>query len=130
MARGPATGANRKVLSRDTVAEHWDGEAPDWIVRLADLCDGSSQNAIAKALGYSAATISNVLRNRYPADMSGIEDAVAELVAGGAVECPALGPITTEDCAEWRGKAGVLSTSNPQRVQMRAACLKCRRFKR
>lgn len=131
MARGPAAGTNRGgVRSMDTVREQWEGEAPDWVLDLAAACDASSQNAVAKRIGYSAAAVSNVLRNRYCADTHGIEQAVRVLLGEGPVECPAIGRITNADCAAWREKAKTLSSGNPLRVQMRAACRNCERNKR
>ena len=56
--------------------------------------------------------------------------AVRVLLGEGPVECPAIGRITNADCAAWREKAKTLSSGNPLRVQMRAACRNCERNKR
>ena len=45
----------------------------DWISELKAECAKTSQAKVAKEMGYSAATISLVLKGRYAGDLSAVE---------------------------------------------------------
>ncbi|MGZ9811259.1 hypothetical protein ACXN5S_12425 [Pseudoroseicyclus sp. H15] len=110
--------------------EAWGAELPDWVVSLAEACAASSQNKVAARVGYSGAVISGVLSRRYRGDMSAVEERVRGALMRAVVDCPALGELPTNECADWRKKARQFSGHNSQRVRMYRACHGCPRFKR
>ena len=106
------------------------GDVPDWIVALVNACDatGSSQNKVAKRLGYTACVVSLAIRNQYTGDMSAAETRVRAILIPEQVQCPAIGPISSADCLEWQDKAGALVNSVPHEVRMYRACNRCPRY--
>ena len=108
---------------------HWGVGMPDWIKVLATECSrpGSSQAQVAKKLDRTGAVISQVLRNKYPADLKRIEERVRGVFMNGTVECPALGPIPTQACQDWRDKSRTFAAGNPLRARMFRACRACPR---
>ncbi|APE43628.1 hypothetical protein BOO69_09535 [Sulfitobacter alexandrii] len=113
----------------DMAQECW-GVLPDWVEALVNACDadGSSQNKVARRLKFSATVISQVLRNEYKGSLGNIERRVRAIYAPGTVQCPALGPISSEDCLTWQDDAGELRSSAPMTVRMFRACRKCPRY--
>lgn len=74
--KGGATLAGRpdaQKFSVDRARKAWGADLPDWIARLADACDQTSQVRVAKALGVSAATVNLALGRRYPGRMDRLE---------------------------------------------------------
>lgn len=111
----------------ETAREAWGADLPDWIEALALECTRASQNKVAARLGRSGAMVSQVLRNKYAAGLSGFEELVRGVLMNATVECPALGKMPTHECLAWRGKAGEFATGNPLRVRMWRACGACPR---
>jgi hypothetical protein len=103
----------------------WDGAAPDWVEALARACAASSQNAVAARLNRSAALVSQVLRRKYPGDLSAVEERVRGVLMAKAVACPALGTLPVHECQDWRVKARTFSNHNGVRVRMFRACNRC-----
>ena len=108
-----------------TAEEAWGTPLPDWVRALAIHCQRTSQNAVAAKLGRSAAVISNVLRAKYAADTSRIEERVRGVFLNGCVICPALGDLPMNECQDWRGKARTFAAGNPLRTRMFRACRAC-----
>ncbi len=81
-----------KASPREVARQHWGEPLPDWIARLAEECEATSQRQAAERIRYSAGLVSNVLRNRYTGDMAGVEEAVRGALMGDTVTCPELGP--------------------------------------
>ena len=109
----------------ETVRQYWGEDAPDWVMRLAKECAGSSQRQIAAKMGRSGALVNQVLRNKYKGDMTAVEGRVRGLFMNGTVTCPALGEIPINECQEWREKARIFGNANMQRVHMFKACGRC-----
>lgn len=120
-------GARGYVMSErlDTARGAWGAPTPDWIEALVRACDESSQNNVARRLGYSGAVVSQVLRNRYPGDIAGIERLVRANLMLEKLSCPALGVIKLSECLKHRASAEDFVRRNPLAVQMRRACLRC-----
>lgn len=110
-----------------TAREAWGGECPDWIEALAVECDRTSQNQVAKRLERSTALISNVLRNKYRADMRATEELVRGTLMSETIVCPALGEIGKQTCQKWRRKSRNFENVNSLYVQMFRACNRCPR---
>lgn len=105
----------------------WGGVAPDWVMVLADECDLTSQNKVAKRLGYSAAAISCVLNGKYAGSFDRLEAKVRAVLMRDVLDCPSLGEIPSADCKSWREKSTNFRAVNPMRVQMFRACRACPR---
>ncbi len=111
----------------DIVREAWGIAAPDWIVALARACDATSQNKTAERVGYSASTVSSVLKGTYGGDMRTVEDHVRGVFLSETVRCPVLGALPKNKCATWRKRARSPELINTLRTTMRRACLECPR---
>lgn len=111
----------------EIAATAWTDGLPEWVRRLAEECAETSQNRAARRLGYSAATISQVLRAKYPGDLGGIEERVRGILMAEVIDCPALGEIATHECQEWRKRSHDFSPVNTLRVRMFRACNRCPR---
>lgn len=96
------------------------GEAPDWIVALAKACSESSLKPVSRSLGYSVATISQVLSNSYRGDV----DRVAEMVRGAlmqaTVDCPVIGEIGRDRCLQEQDEP--FRATSAFRAQLYHAC--------
>jgi hypothetical protein len=120
MKRPPITAP----AARFRAATAWGEDIPAWVTALAVACDGSSARRVAERLGYSAATISLVLRRQYRGDLSRIETAVRGAFMGGTVACPAMGhELPGDQCVTWQRRP--YDGSNHQTVRMFQACRSC-----
>ncbi|MFN4191846.1 MAG: hypothetical protein ACK4FR_02790 [Tabrizicola sp.] len=120
-------------MSSDLVSaaeDAWGAPLPDWIRALAVACDRSSQSRVAARLGRSPAVVSTVLRRKYAGSYERIEERVRGLLMDGVVDCPAMGPLPTNECQDWREKARVFAVGNPRRTRMYRACHRCPIFQR
>ena len=105
----------------------WGCEIPDWIETLAIECGRSSQTKVARALDRSGAMISQTLANKYPGDLSALEDRVRGVFMDAKVDCPAMGAMPMQICQDWRAKSKTFAWGNPQRTRMYRACNGCPR---
>lgn len=101
----------------------WGKKVPDWITALALACDNSSQGAVAKTLGISAAVVNQALGNVYKGRLDRIEARVRGEYMKAVVECPVLGEISTRDCIA--NQTVKFRPTNPLRVALRRACPIC-----
>ena len=114
------------VQPADEIAkQYWGDDVPDWVMRLAEQCMASSQNQVAKNLGYSASVVNQVLRHKYAGNLTNIEDVVRGKFMAEVVDCPYLGRLPKHECKGWRDKARKFVGSSPFRVRMFKACGKC-----
>jgi len=109
----------------ETATAHWGRDLPDWVRRLAEEADATSQNRAARRIGYTAGALSGVFRNSYGASMAGIEEQVRGVLMKKTVTCPVMGEIGTHDCRAWRQRARAFSSHNALSVQMFRACKRC-----
>lgn len=109
------------------VAAFWGAEAPDWVHVLAAECQRSSQTAVAKRLEVSLTMVNQTLRQKYPGDLSRIEDLVRGHYMAAVVDCPAKGQIAANVCRMWRDRSQHLVPVNHERVLMFRACAACPR---
>ena len=118
MNRGPKSGgATVDHVARATSA--W-GDAPDWIIVLAEACAKSSQSAVARRLDYSGSAISAVLSNSYRGDVDRIEQMVRGVLMAETLPCPVLGALPRNQCLEWQARPYAATSSH--RVAMYRAC--------
>lgn len=109
----------------ETTRASWGADLPEWIEALALECERSSQNKVALKLGRSGALISQVLRNKYPGDLDGLQERFEAEFQQAAIYCPALGGISLSECLSWRRKARDFQNTNSMRVRMFRACQRC-----
>lgn len=95
----------------------------DWLAALRQASAESSQNAVAKRLGVTGSTISQVLAGKYAASTATIEQRVRGALMQQTIECPQLGEISSKVCLDWQKKP--FAATNPLRVRMFKACNQC-----
>lgn len=102
----------------------WGEGIPLEVAVLAEACRARSQRAVAQQLGYSDATISYVLSNKYQnGDLPKLFLTIRGALMGETVECPVLGEIARDQCLDNQGKP--FSTANPARARLYRACRRC-----
>lgn len=92
----------------------------DWIDELKIECTKSSQAKVAKEMGYSAATISLVLKGKYTGDLSAVERTFKGCFKNALLICPVLGELSVDRCVRYQRQK--FSAVNPQRVALYKAC--------
>ncbi len=107
------------------VSEYWGEDAPDWVLRLAQECELTSQNKVAAVLKLSAPVISSTLRNKYAGTLASVEARVRGVYMSGKLICPALGEVPSHVCQDWRRKSKRFAPTNTQRSRMFRACNNC-----
>ena len=122
MKRGPQPGQISPRVSVANATAAWGDEMPDWVVTLAQACDRSSQNAIAKRLGLSGSVVSAVLRRNYSGNYETVEQATRGALMGDTLICPVLGEIATHACLEHQKKARYPVAASSARVRISRAC--------
>ncbi|MBO9419177.1 transcriptional regulator [Labrenzia sp. R4_2] len=104
----------------DKAQAAWGPDMPEWIRELAGLASRSSLNAAAKRLGYSPATLSQTLANKYPGDLEKLAATVRGALMGETVVCPVLGTIGRDACLAWQSKPRAVT--NAVRTRVFRAC--------
>lgn len=94
-----------------------------WLEELRSQCTQKSQAEVSRELGVSSAMISQVLKDKYPGDLSRLEKLVRGEYLGETVACPVLGELELDNCQRYQRERG--TTHNPLRVQLYRACKKC-----
>lgn len=94
---------------------------------LQQAVAGSSQAEVARQLGYSPATVSQVLAGNYPGRTERIATRIVEVYGEkygcATVDCPVLGVISVARCISESKKE--FSTANPQSVELWDTCPDC-----
>lgn len=109
----------------DIAEEHWGEALPDWVRRLAEEADATSQNRAAKRIGYTGGALSSLFRNTYKANTKGIEEQVRGHLMKATLTCPELGEIGPHICRDWRNRAKHFSSHSGLTVRMFRACKRC-----
>lgn len=108
-------------------ADAWGDALPDWVKALAAKVDETSLSRCRVLVGYSAATISYVIRRRYPGDMAAVEERVRATLMASTVICPEVGEMSLASCIEWRGRCADFKPLSGHHRKMRDACALCPR---
>jgi len=82
----------------------WDSAPPDWVRVLAEEAARSSMGAVAKRIGYSTGVVSAVIANKYKGDLGAVEARVRGALLSEEVECPVLGAVRKDRCADEQKK--------------------------
>lgn len=108
----------------------WGGEVPEFVRAIIKACEApnSSQNKVARKLGYSGAAISQVIANKYQGETDMIADKVRMVLLQSTVDCPALGEIPELGCVAWQEEAVAEAFKTPFKVKMAHACRRCPKF--
>lgn len=106
---------------------HDHGPDTYWLDLLRQQVKQRGQAAVASDLACSRATISLLLRGRYPAATSRMERRVLERYGSQRVQCQVLGSIDCEVCNLNHRLACELGLrcGNPDTLRLRKACLHC-----
>jgi hypothetical protein len=119
--RGPTAGSNSPKQAMSTAMAAWK-VMPDWVFILAEACDRTSQNAVAKRLKYSGSVVSAILNNNYKGNAEAVEKSVRGVLMAETLECPVLGELRKNICLEHQTRAKVFSSTSTLRVRMFQAC--------
>ncbi len=98
----------------------WGDAMPDWIEAMATACDETSQAKVAKAMGYTPAVVSTLLRRAYAADTTNVEKAARGAFMAATVDCPVLGTISARQCVQEQRQP--FDSSTHQRVLLFRTC--------
>lgn len=124
MKRGPQTGKKAVTPSAMLKAtEAWGEDMPAEVRALATACDAATASAVATKLGYSGATISYVLGNRYAGDKDRVFAKVRGLFMAETVMCPVLGEIGRHRCLDEQKRP--FASTNSIRARLFHACKTC-----
>lgn len=107
-------------LSTRNARESWGGDAPDWVLVLAEQCDRTSQKKAGETIGYSNTVINQVLKKSYKGDLSAVEKSVRGAYLNATVFCPILGDLALHHCLRYQ--RAKYSPHNQLRVRLYAAC--------
>lgn len=111
----------------DKALAAWGDALPDWVRALAEEADRTSQNVVARLVGYSASAISATIGGTYAAkDTKPLEQAVRAKLMRAAVACPECGGMPLDQCLVWRKRAaGDFVPLGSLHRMMRRACQSC-----
>lgn len=102
----------------------WGEEIPAEVLALATACRSRSQRAVAQQLGYSDATISYVLSNKYQnGDIPKLFAKIRGAFMGETVMCPILDEIGRDRCLAEQAKP--FAATNSTRARLFHACKTC-----
>ena len=83
----------------------WANAAPDWVRVLAEEASRTSMISTARRIGYSTGVVSAVIANKYKGDLASVEARVRGALLSEEVECPVLGAVRKDRCADEQKKA-------------------------
>ncbi|SFD74160.1 hypothetical protein SAMN05428997_1489 [Bosea sp. CRIB-10] len=102
----------------------WGEAMPAEIAVLAEACRARTSRAVARQLGYSDATISYVLANKYQAgDQDKVFAKIRGALMGETVMCPILDEIGRDRCLSEQAKP--FAATNSTRARLFHACKSC-----
>lgn len=99
-----------------------------WIDILKNEVETKGLKQVAKELGISKTTVSLVAQGKYQASTKKVQEKIAAIYGNnGEINCPVLGTISPDKCAETREKAKRIGNmvSNPDTLRLYKTCIKC-----
>jgi len=118
----------KTLTNVEKVRRAWGDAAPEWLIILAEACDGVGQTVIAKKLGTSSTVVSQAISNCYPSPLTTLEQRVRGELMREQVSCPVLGPITRRRCLDEQSRP--YAATNALRVELRRTCPRCTNYMR
>lgn len=97
----------------------------DRLAILRRAVSESSQAAVARRIGRSAAAINQVLKGTYAGNPDIILELAAAAYGSETVFCPVMGEVPLAQCIEYRNRP--FAATNPMRVRLYKACQVCER---
>lgn len=91
---------------------------------LTAACQHRSQADVGRAMGYSGAVVSLVLRDCYTGNKAKVEAAIRGALMAETVECPILGEIGKVECVRHQGTKPS-ANGDPIRAALNAECPTC-----
>lgn len=82
----------------------------------------ASQARVAEELGVSTAVVSQLLRDRYAGDVSGMETRIRGQFMAETLQCPVMGVLGRRTCLDYQANP---MFTNPIRAALASACPKC-----
>lgn len=99
----------------------WGADAPEWVIALAEACSAETQAAVARRVGYSGATVSQLISNSYRGDLRAVETMVRGALMAETVTCPVMATEIGRDvCLNWQRRP--FSTASANAVRMYQGC--------
>lgn len=95
---------------------------PEWLMALKTACLESSQAAVARQLGVSASTTSQVLNGTYKGNVKRIQTLIEGRLMNQTVACPIAGDIPKHKCLEHQIRDVRMATVNPLYSRLYRAC--------
>ncbi len=98
-----------------------------WLKLLKQNLEAKGPKKVSEEIGYSTATL-NLCKNGKYAKTKAVAARVMALYGNnGKVECPVLGDITPQKCADHHGHAKTvgLRVGNPDTMRLHKTCLQC-----
>jgi hypothetical protein len=99
-----------------------------WMEILRRQVEQKGQSVVARELGYTPSTISQILASKYGAETSRVEERIMAVYGHkGLVDCPILGETAPSLCAENHDLARKigLRTGNPDTARLYKRCQNC-----
>jgi hypothetical protein len=98
-----------------------------WFAILERHVAAKGRPVVARELDVSAATLSLVLSDQYPASTKNVEKKVMSIYGhDGKVRCPVLGEIEPSLCTDnWERAQKIKGAGNPATIRLYIACRKC-----
>ncbi|WP_368166046.1 transcriptional regulator [Aeromonas sp. R9-1] len=93
-----------------------------WLDVLRQAVKSSSLAVMAKRLGISRTTISQVCNQKYPGDLARIQRLVESVLMAREVECPILGSIPLHQCRAHQQRKSSEVGSRPDAIKLWRAC--------
>lgn len=112
-----------RVPPLDRARAAWGDPPPDWVRALAEACAADSQNKVGQRIGYSAATVNQVLGGSYRGDLARVETAVRGALLAETVACPVLGEIDRQRCLTEQDTP--FAPTSSLRARLYRACRDC-----
>ena len=94
-----------------------------WLVQFRETVDALSTTEVARRLGCSSATVSQIYHGKYASPLEKWRERFLDAFSPAQVDCPVLGMISRPTCATHRGRG--FAATNPVRVQLFRTCPTC-----
>lgn len=92
----------------------------DWMEVLRAECERTTLATVAKLIGMSTTTISQVLNGKYLGRVDNVKARVEGALMAATVDCPVLGTLPRHECLDHQKRK--FAASNSQRVRLWRAC--------
>jgi DNA-binding transcriptional regulator YdaS (Cro superfamily) len=95
---------------------------PEWLMALKTACLESSQAAVARRLGLSPSTTSQVLNGAYKGNVKRIQTLIEGRLMNQTVVCPIAGDLPKHKCQDHQARPLCMATVNPLFSRLYRAC--------